>query len=350
MFVDYAIIDLEAGVGGSGAEAFLREMGVPFGGPAGGDGGHGGSIILRADNQLSTLLDFRYQQHYRAERGQHGQGKNRTGSDGDDLVLRVPVGTVVRDEGTGDLLCELTETGEEFIAAKGGRGGRGNGKFATSTNQSPRRWEPGFEGQKRKITLELKLIADVGLVGSPNAGKSTLLASVSAATPKIADYPFTTLTPNLGVISLSEMRQFVIADIPGIIEGASEGKGLGLQFLRHIERTRTLAYLLSVESEDADTPSGANLQQEYDMLRAELRAHSEELAAKPHCVIITKMDILPPDADEPRVDAPDAWAQFNISSASRKGIDGLLEALWLRVRQTIAAETAFDINTDVYRP
>jgi GTP-binding protein len=342
VFVDYAIIDIEAGVGGSGAEAFLREMGVPFGGPAGGDGGRGGSVILRADNQLSTLLDFRYQQHYRAERGQHGQGKNRTGADGEDLVLRVPVGTVVRDESTGEQLAELTENGEEFVAAKGGRGGRGNGKFATSTNQSPRRWEPGFEGEKRKITLELKLIADVGLVGSPNAGKSTLLASVSAATPKIADYPFTTLTPNLGVVSLSEMRQFVIADIPGIIEGASEGKGLGLRFLRHIERTRTLAFLLSVEAED--------LQAEYEMLRAELQAHSAELADKPHCVIITKMDILPPDAESPVVDAPDAWGQFAISSASRRGIDGLLEALWQRVRKTIAAETAFDIGMDVYQP
>jgi GTPase len=342
VFVDYAIIDIEAGVGGSGAEAFLREMGVPFGGPAGGDGGRGGSIILRADNQLSTLLDFRYQQHYRAERGQHGQGKNRTGADGEDLVLRVPVGTVVRDEATGEMLAELTQNGEEFVAAKGGRGGRGNGKFATSTNQSPRRWEPGFEGEKRKITLELKLIADVGLVGSPNAGKSTLLASVSAATPKIADYPFTTLTPNLGVVSLSEMRQFVIADIPGIIEGASEGKGLGLRFLRHIERTRTLAFLLSVESED--------LQAEYEMLRAELHAHSAELADKPHCVIITKMDIMPPDAEVPSVNAPDAWGQFAISSASRRGMDALLEALWLRVRKAIAAETAFDIGMDVYQP
>ncbi|MEO5510425.1 MAG: GTPase ObgE [Longimicrobiales bacterium] len=342
MFVDYAIIDIEAGVGGSGAEAFLREMGVPFGGPAGGDGGHGGSVILRADNQLSTLLDFRYQQHYRAERGQHGQGKNRTGKDGEDMVLRVPIGTVVRDEATGEQLAELTENGEEFIAAKGGRGGRGNGKFATSTNQSPRRWEPGAEGEKRKVTLELKLIADVGLVGSPNAGKSTLLASVSAATPKIADYPFTTLTPNLGVVSLSEMRQFVIADIPGIIEGASEGKGLGLRFLRHIERTRTLAFLLSVEAED--------LQAEYEMLRAELQAHSAELADKPHCVIITKMDIMPPDAEVPTVVAPDAWGQFAISAASRRGVDGLLEALWQRVRKTIAAETAFDIGMDVYQP
>jgi GTP-binding protein len=341
LFVDYVTIDVEAGVGGSGAEAFLREMGVPFGGPAGGDGGHGGSVILRGDNQLSTLLDFRYQQHYRAERGQHGQGKNRTGKEGPDMILRVPIGTVVRDADTGELIGEMSEHGQEIIAAKGGRGGRGNARFATSTNQSPRRWEPGFEGEKRRITLELKLIADVGLVGSPNAGKSTLLASVSAATPKIADYPFTTLTPNLGVVSLSEARQFVIADIPGIIEGASEGKGLGHRFLRHIERTRTLACLISVESEDP--------QAEYAMLRAELAAHSEELALKPHCVILTKMDILPGDSDAPVIDAPDAWGQFAISSASRRGIEPLLEALWLRVRKTIAAETVFD-EPDVYRP
>ena len=342
MFVDYVVIDIEAGVGGSGAEAFLREMGVPFGGPAGGDGGHGGDVILRADSQLSTLLDFRYQQHYRAERGQHGQGKNRTGADGPDLVLRVPIGTVVRDEDSGELLGELTEDGEEMIAARGGRGGRGNGRFATPTNQSPRRWEPGAEGEKRRITLELKMIADVGLVGSPNAGKSTLLASVSAATPKIADYPFTTLTPNLGVISLSEMRQFVMADIPGIIEGASEGRGLGLRFLRHIERTRTLAFLLSVEGED--------LQTEYEMLRAELRAHSEELAQKPHCVIITKMDILPPDADVPVIDAPEAWGQFAVSSASRRGIDDLLEALWQRVRRAMIQEAGQDVDSEPYRP
>ena len=342
MFVDYVVIDVEAGVGGSGAEAFLREMGVPFGGPAGGDGGRGGNVILRADNQLTTLLDFRYQQHYRSERGQHGQGKNRTGKDGEDLILRVPIGTVVRDEGTGDLLGELTTQGEELIVAKGGRGGRGNARFATSTNQSPRRWEPGAEGEARRITLELKLIADVGLVGSPNAGKSTLLASISAATPKIADYPFTTLTPNLGVVALSVGRTFVVADIPGIIEGASEGKGLGFRFLRHIERTRTLAFLVSVEAEDP--------QAEYEMLRAELRAHSDELAEKPHCVIISKMDLLPADAEPPSIDAPDAWGVFAMSAASRRGIEPLLEALWARVRVTIAEDTEPDDELELYRP
>ena len=341
MFVDYAVVNVAAGTGGSGAEAFRREMGVAFGGPSGGDGGRGGHVILVADGQLATLLDFRYQQHYRAERGEHGQGKDRTGRDGRDLVLRVPIGTLIRDEQTGELLGEMTEAGEELIVARGGRGGRGNAAFATSTRQAPRRWEPGAEGEERRIALELKLIADVGLVGQPNAGKSTLLASISAATPKIADYPFTTLQPNLGVVSLSNARTFVVADIPGIIEGAHEGKGLGLRFLRHIERTRTLAFLLPVDAED--------VQAEYEMLRAEIAAHSEVLAAHPHCVVLTKLDLLPADAALPQVHAPDAWAQFAISAVSRRGIDDLLEQLWRRVRDTIAAAAAFD-EPEAYQP
>jgi GTPase len=330
MFVDYTEINVAGGTGGSGAEAFRREMGVAFGGPSGGDGGKGGSVVLRADPQLWTLLDFRYQQHYRAERGQHGQGKNRTGKDGADLVLRVPVGTVVRDAETGDVMGELTDEGQEMVVAKGGRGGRGNARFATATRQAPRHWEPGGEGEERRIALELKLIADVGLVGQPNAGKSTLLAAVSAATPKVADYPFTTLTPNLGVVALSDSRTFVIADIPGIIEGAHEGKGLGHRFLRHIERTRTLAYLIPLDTDDA--------QQEYELLRGELRQYSEELAEKPHCVILTKVDVLGGDEAPPSVDAPDAWGQFVISAVARTGLPDLLEALWSRVRDEVAAE------------
>jgi GTPase len=327
MFVDYTEIHVIAGTGGSGAEAFRREMGVPLGGPSGGDGGRGGDVILRADSQLWTLLDYRYQQHYRAERGQHGQGKNRTGKDGGDLVLRVPVGTTVRDAESGDVLGELTEDGETLVVAQGGRGGRGNARFATPTRQAPRYWEPGAEGEERRIALELKLIADVGLVGQPNAGKSTFLAAVSAATPKIADYPFTTLTPNLGVVSLPGTRTFVVADIPGIIEGAHEGKGLGHRFLRHIERTRTLAYLVPVDAE--------NLQAEYELLRAELRQYSDELADKPHCVILTKMDVLPPGEEAPRIDAPDAWGQFSISAVARRGLPELLESLWSRVREAV---------------
>jgi GTPase len=340
MFVDYTEIQVAAGTGGSGAEAFRREMGVPLGGPSGGDGGRGGDVVLRADPQLWTLLDYRYQQHYRAERGQHGQGKNRTGKDGDDLVLRVPVGTTVRDAESGEQLGELTEAGEEIVVARGGRGGRGNARFATATRQAPRYWEPGGEGEERRIALELKLIADVGLVGQPNAGKSTLLAAVSAATPKVADYPFTTLTPNLGVVSLSGSRTFVVADIPGIIEGAHEGRGLGHRFLRHIERTRTLAYLIPLDGED--------VQAEYELLRGELREYSDELADKPHCVVLTKADVLAPGEEPPLPDAPDAWGRFVISAVARRGLAELLEALWSHVRQAVAADEGE--RAGFYRP
>lgn len=338
MFVDEATIHVVAGTGGSGAEAFRREMGVPRGGPSGGDGGRGGDVILIADPQLATLLDYRYLQHYRAERGQHGQGKNRTGRDGADLELRVPVGTVVRAADTGDVLGEIVEAGERLIVAKGGRGGRGNAAFATSTNRAPRKWEPGREGEERNIALELKLIADVGLVGEPNAGKSTLLAAISAATPKVADYPFTTLTPNLGVVQLSDHRTFVVADIPGIIEGAHEGKGLGLRFLRHIERTRTLAFLVPADAPDP--------QDTFAQLRAEIESYSPELADKPHCVVITKTDLLAPDETPPAIDAAGAWSAFAVSAVARRNLDSLLEALWLHVRAA-ARENEEDTS---YRP
>jgi GTP-binding protein len=342
MFVDYAVINVYAGAGGSGAEAWRREAGVPRGGPAGGDGGKGGDVILRADRQLSTLLDYRYQQHYRAERGQHGMGKNRTGRDGADLILRVPPGTVVRDADTGELLGELLEHGDELVVARGGRGGRGNAAFATPTRRAPTYWEPGEEGEERRIALELKLIADVGLVGQPNAGKSTLLASISAARPKIADYPFTTLEPNLGVVQLPGSRTYVVADIPGIIEGAHQGRGLGLRFLRHIERTRTLAYMIPVDSPDP--------QAEYEMLREELRSYSEELAEKPHCVVLTKMDLLGPDESPPKVEAPEAWGVFAVSAVSRKGLDELLEGLYARVREVIEESWAGEPQPETYRP
>lgn len=342
MFADQAIVNVYAGTGGSGADAFRREAGVPRGGPSGGNGGKGGDVILRADGQLSTLLDFRYQQHYRAERGQHGMGKNQTGRDGADLVLRVPPGTVARDADTGERLGELLEDGEELVVAQGGRGGRGNAAFKTSTRQAPRRWEYGEEGEERRVALELKLIADVGLVGQPNAGKSTFLAGVSAARPKVADYPFTTLQPNLGVVQLSGHRSFVIADIPGIIEGAHEGRGLGLQFLRHIERTRTLAYTIPVDVEDA--------QAEYDLLRAELRSHSEDLAARPHCVVQTKADLLGPDEEAPVIDAPEAWGVFTVSAVSRIGLSELLEALWSRVREAVEDAWDDEPQPETYQP
>lgn len=342
MFVDYVIINVAAGVGGSGAEAFRREMGVPRGGPSGGNGGKGGSVFLVGDRQLSTLLDYQYQNLYRAERGEHGQGKSRFGKDAEDLFLRVPIGTVVKNADTQEILGEIVEDGQKLLVAKGGRGGRGNEAFATPTRQAPTYWEPGEEGEERKIALELKLIADVGLVGKPNAGKSTLLASISKATPKIADYPFTTLSPNLGVVQLSEHRTIVVADIPGIIEGAHEGKGLGLRFLRHIERTRTLVVMVPADSEDA--------QAEYDLLMEELHAYSDELAHKPHCVLITKSDIIGPDESPPHIEAPGAWGQYVISAVARRGLERLLEDLWTHVRKEIDAEHAYDELEEEYRP
>jgi GTPase len=324
MFLDHAVIEVRAGHGGEGSVSFRRASYIPLGGPDGGDGGKGGDIVLEVDSQMTTLLDYRYRQKYQAEAGQKGMGSNKTGRSGEDLVLRVPPGTVVLDADTREVLGELVEPGERLVAVAGGRGGRGNARFATATNQAPRYAQPGEEGEERRLELELKLIADVGLVGEPNAGKSTFLASVSAATPKIADYPFTTLTPNLGVVQLSGSRTFVIADIPGIIEGAHEGKGLGHQFLRHIERTRTLALLIPGDELEP--------QETYDRLRAELRSYSEELAEKPFCVVFTKADLLPPEWPAPTVDAPEAWGQFSVSSVAQQGLEPVLEALWARAR------------------
>ena len=326
IFVDRAVIEVAAGTGGSGAEAFRREKGTPRGGPSGGDGGRGGDVVLVTDPQLSTLLDFSYRRHYRAERGQHGGGNNRTGRSGADRVVSVPPGTTVRDAGTSEFLGELLAASDRVVVARGGRGGRGNARFASARNQAPTRWEPGAEGEVRRIELELRLIADVGLVGEPNAGKSTLLASVSAARPKVAGYPFTTLVPSLGVVNLPDFRSFVLADIPGIIEGAHEGKGLGLRFLRHVERTRTLVYLIPADSSDP--------QAEYGRLRSELRSHSRALAAREHCLVVSKMDLVDPGDPAPGVEAPDAWGCFAVSAVTRRGLDGLCEALWRRTRQS----------------
>jgi GTP-binding protein len=319
MFIDRAVVKVKAGDGGSGIVSFRREKFVPMGGPDGGDGGRGGDVIVRANANLSTLLDYTYRDSWKAESGDHGSGANKTGRSGADVVLPVPPGTVLRDLGTGEVLGEVVEPGDEIVVARGGRGGKGNAYFATATHQAPREYQPGEDGQERTLELELKLIADVGLVGQPNAGKSTLLATISAARPKIADYPFTTLSPNLGVVPLSDQRTFVVADIPGIIEGAHEGRGLGLQFLRHIERTRLLAFLIPVDSMD--------WQAEYDQLRREVAAYSEALAAKPHCVVFTKMDLLG-DEDPPPIEAADAFGVFAISAAARTGLGPLLDAWW----------------------
>jgi GTPase len=324
VFLDRVIVRVEAGTGGSGASSFRRETYVPMGGPDGGDGGRGGDIIVRGDNNLATLLDYTYKDQWVAARGQHGKGANKTGKSGTDVVLPVPVGTVIRDANSAEWLGEILESGAEIIVARGGRGGRGNAFFVTATHQSPREWQPGEEGQKRTLELELKLIADVGLVGEPNAGKSTLLSVISAARPKIADYPFTTLVPNLGVVQLSDHRTFVVADIPGIIEGAHEGKGLGLRFLRHIERTRLLAFLIPVDSLD--------WQEEYKRLRHEIASYSPELADKPHCVVFTKMDLLGGDPP-PEIDASGAFGVFAISAAARTSLDTLLAAWWTKLLQ-----------------
>jgi GTP-binding protein len=343
MFVDRAVIQVSAGTGGSGAEAFRRESGVPRGGPSGGDGGRGGDVILEADAQLTTLLDHSYRRQYKAERGWHGEGSNKTGRSGEDLVLKVPPGTIVRDVDTGEVLGELLEPEARLVVARGGRGGRGNARFATATRQAPRHWEPGAEGESRSLELELKLIADVGFVGEPNSGKSTLLSSISAAHPKIADYPFTTLTPNLGVVGLSDFRSLSVADIPGLIEGAHEGKGLGHQFLRHVERTHVLAHLVPVDSPDA--------QAEYDRVREELARYSEALVRTPHCLVLTKSDLLGPGEAAPRVLAPDAWGIHSISAVTRDGLDRLIEDLWARSRpQERAEEYAEDEEEEWWTP
>lgn len=307
-----------------------REKGVPRGGPAGGDGGKGGDVLLEADAQLATLLDYSYRRLYKAERGMHGAGKSMTGRSGEDMVLKVPPGTLVYDADSEECIGEMLEPGQSIVVALGGRGGRGNTHFKTSTQQAPRRWEPGVEGEARRVRLELKLIADVGLVGEPNAGKSTFLAAVTAARPKVADYPFTTLAPNLGVVQLSDFRTFVIADIPGIIEGAHEGKGLGHQFLRHIERTRTLALVISVDAPD--------LQVEYEALRSELEVYSSELVLTPHCVILSKTDLLPPDEPLPELSAPDAWGIFAVSSVTHRGLKEVLPLLWEASQKAGAGE------------
>jgi len=290
MFLDYVKILIKSGDGGRGCVSFRREKFVPKGGPNGGDGGKGGDVVFKATNSLSTLIDFRYNRHYRAGRGEHGKGGDKTGKNGKDCVILVPCGSIVKDEETDEVLCELLNDGEETVILKGGRGGRGNTHFKTSTNRAPRYAEDGQPGIEKNIVIELKLIADVGLVGFPNSGKSTLISKISAAKPKIADYPFTTLVPNLGIVKYRDYDSFVVADIPGIIKGASEGKGLGLQFLRHIERTRILLFML-----DASAVNFENVFDEYFVLLDELVNYSKVLLKKPRILCFTKADILSED-------------------------------------------------------
>ena len=324
MFIDRVVVHVVAGAGGAGASSFRRESFVPKGGPDGGKGGSGGSVYVRADPNLATLLDYRYRVHWKAERGQHGKGKNMTGKSGADLYLPVPPGTVITDVASGEVLGELLAADDTLLVAKGGRGGRGNAAFATPTHQSPREWEPGQYGDERDLELVLKLIADVGLLGEPNAGKSTLLSVVSAARPKVGDYPFTTLEPHLGVVGLSDSRSFVMADIPGIIEGAHAGKGLGLRFLQHVERTRVIAVLVPLDSPDP--------QRTYDLLMREAALYSGELGTKPHVVVLTKLDLLPPGAPLPALRPQGDAPVRAVSAMTRAGLPEMLETLWQTLR------------------
>lgn len=294
-FVDEVIIHIEAGKGGDGSCSFRREKFVPFGGPDGGDGGVGGSIYLVAEEAVNTLVEFRYQRIFKAQNGQQGMGRQRTGKDGEDLELPVPVGTTIFDEDTGELIGDLTEPKQRICIAKGGRRGLGNIRFKSSTNRAPRHTVPGELGESRNLKLELKLLADVGLLGMPNAGKSTLISVVSNARPKIADYPFTTLYPNLGVVRVGEYKSFVIADVPGLIEGAAEGAGLGVQFLKHLARTRLLLHLVDINPMDGSDPVDA-----VRKIYAELVKFSPELAAKPRWLVLNKIDLLLPDELEER--------------------------------------------------
>jgi GTP-binding protein len=310
VFADRASIRVEAGKGGAGSVSFRREKFVPKGGPDGGDGGKGGSVIFIVDPNVKTLLDFQAERMFRATPGAPGSSKRSSGKDGKDLKIRVPPGTQVTDAESGEPLADLVEPGSKWVAAAGGKGGRGNAQFKTATNQAPRRADPGLPGEARSLDLELKLVADCGLVGFPNAGKSTLLAAVSSAKPKIASYPFTTLRPVLGVVRLDEERVFVLEDIPGLIEGASEGKGLGHEFLRHVERTRILAFVIDVTTEDRAAAKA--------VLERECEAWSPELVTKPRILIYSKADLLPAGEAEARAGAEGAIA---LSSATGAGLE-----------------------------
>jgi len=323
LFVDKAKIYLKAGDGGRGCVSFRREKYVPRGGPDGGDGGRGGDIIFQVDNQLSTLIDLRYHAEYRARHGEHGRGKNQHGANAVPIIIRVPAGTVVKDAQTGEQLADLVENGQEFVGAAAGRGGKGNAFFATATNQAPRYAQPGEEGEERLLEIELKLLADVGIIGLPNAGKSTLISVISAARPKIADYPFTTLVPNLGVVKHREYRSFVVADIPGLIEGAHQGSGLGDQFLRHVERTELFLHLVDISDLAVDDPV-----HNFEVVNRELRLYNESLLNRPMIVVASKADAA---QDHEKLDKLKAWCRterlpfFEISAATGKGISQLLE-------------------------
>lgn len=341
MFLDRVKIKVKAGDGGNGVTAFRREKFVPHGGPSGGDGGVGGSVWIESTEGLNTLLHLRYNPEHKAERGRHGEGSNRSGKDGADATVKVPVGTQIYDAETEVLMFDFTEPGQRYCAARGGKGGWGNSHFATPTQQAPKYHYDGRPGEERELQLELKLIADVGLVGFPNAGKSTLISVISAAKPKIADYPFTTLEPNLGVVDVGDFRTFVVADIPGLIEGASDGAGLGDRFLRHVERTKLILHLVDVSSF-----SGRDPVEDYEIINRELANYDINLATRPQIVVATKLDILEDDerlaALKERV-KKDNKEFHEISSASRKGVKELVNAVTRRLDAIAEAEIEISV-------
>ena len=329
-FVDYVKIHVKAGDGGRGCVSFRREKYVPRGGPNGGDGGRGGNIIIKSTNQLNTLLDFKYKREYKAGRGGHGKGKNMHGKDGEDMIIPVPIGTVIKDGDSGEIITDLDSEGKYHVVVKGGRGGLGNAHFATSVRQAPRFAQPGEKGDERELILELKLLADVGLIGLPNAGKSTLISVITSAKPKIADYPFTTLVPTLGVVKLGSFRSFVVADIPGLIEGAHKGAGLGFQFLRHVERTSVLLHLIDVSYMAEGDPI-----ENYEKINKELRLYSSALLEKYQAVAATKIDV----ADKKRLDSLEQYCKINnidffaLSALTGQGVKKLLPYLALKVEE-----------------
>ncbi len=340
MFVDEVDIHVIAGSGGNGCLSFRREKFVPRGGPDGGDGGAGGSVYVKAIATKNTLVDFRYHPEFKARRGQHGQGSNRTGQTAPDLDVTVPIGTLVYDKSDGAqrLLADLAEEGQRVLVARGGRGGRGNARFVSSTNRAPRRTEPGEDGEEKFLRLELKLLADVGLIGFPNAGKSTLISRISAARPKIADYPFTTLVPNLGVVSLSDGRSFVVADVPGLIKGAHEGHGLGDRFLRHVERTKVLVHLVDVSG-----ASGRDPVEDFDTIQQELQLFDRRLAEKPQIVAANKVDALDDPAALKRLTRhvrARKLPMMQISGVRGDGLPELLEAAWREIAHARVVESA----------
>ncbi|MEN8180196.1 MAG: Obg family GTPase CgtA [Pseudomonadota bacterium] len=346
-FIDEATIRVEAGDGGNGCASFRREKYIPRGGPDGGDGGHGGSVYLIADSGLNTLVDFRTQRTHRAERGQNGMGRERTGRKGQDIHVRVPVGTRIKNEETDELIGELLEHGQELLVARGGERGIGNVHFKSSTNRAPRQFTQGTEGERRHLQLELILLADVGLLGMPNAGKSSLIRKVSSARPKVADYPFTTLYPNLGVVSLGRDQSFVVADIPGVIEGAAEGAGLGLQFLKHLSRTRLLLHLVDV----APLDERASLVDEVRRIENELSNYSAELAERERWLVLNKMDLLMEDELQERRDElvkQMGWSGpvFSVSAVTGEGIDQLTSALMKRLEALWRSERAAPDGTE----